>query len=71
MDFGEATLVGGTVIVNCANVKSGSKIFLSRKTALGTLGFLTFGSIVDSTSFVINSVNILDTSVVHWMVVNP
>lgn len=71
MDFGEATLSSGTVTINCSNVKSTSKILVSRKTNGGTLGFLSVGTIIDATSFIVNSLNILDSSIVHWMVVNP
>ena len=66
---GTATLVGGTVTVSTTAVQSTSVIMLTRKQGLGTLGEIGQGTIVAGTSFVINSLNILDISVVNWMIV--
>lgn len=70
--IGTTTLVGGTVTVNTAAVTTGSIIFLTCNTPGGTQGFLSApsASIVNATSFVINSSNVLDTSTVNWIIIN-
>lgn len=68
-DAGRATLVGGTVTVSTLAIQSDSLIFLQRKTPLGTMGFLSIGTIVSGASFVINSVNPLDVSMVDWFII--
>ncbi len=67
---GTATLSSGTVTVNTANVKTGDIIFVTVNTPSGTQGFLSAptGSIVDGTSFVINSTNAGDNSTVNWWI---
>lgn len=69
---GTATLVAGTVTVNTTAVTSSSKIFLTDATtgALTNIGTPTVGTIVNGTSFVINSSNILDTSNINWFIIN-
>jgi len=69
---GTATLSGGTVTVNTTAVTSSSKIFLTPQTtgALTNIGVPTVGTIVNGTSFVINSSNVLDTSNVNWFIIN-
>lgn len=69
---GTATLVGGTVTVSTAAVKTGDLIFTSRNTTGGTAGHLNapVASIVNSTSFVINSSSGTDTSTVNWWIVD-
>jgi len=69
--IGTATLIGGTKTVSTTAVKTGSRIFISRNTPVGTVGHLSapVASIVDSTSFVINSSSVLDTSTVNWWVI--
>jgi hypothetical protein len=60
----------GTVTVSTTAVKTASKIFLTRAVAGGTLGNLSVGTIVDSTSFTITSDNNADTSTVNWLIIN-
>ncbi len=70
--IGTATLVGGTVTVNTTAVATGSKIFVSRNTSSGTVGHLSTpdASIVNGTSFVINSSSGTDTSTINWWIIN-
>lgn len=71
---GKATLTSGTVTVSTTSVKTGSIIMLTDVTtgALTNVGSLTVGTIVDGTSFVINSTNVLDGSSCYWFFVsNP
>ncbi len=70
---GTATLSAGTVTVADARVKTGAKIFVSVDTPGGTQGFLSapVASIVDETSFVINSSSATETSTVNYLFVNP
>ena len=70
--IGTATLVGGTVTVNTTAVTTGSKIFVSRNTSSGTEGHLSTpdASIVNGTSFVINSSSGTDTSTINWWIIN-
>ena len=70
---GTATLVAGTVTVADARVKTGAKIIVSVNTPGGTQGFLSApaASIVDETSFVINSSSATETSTVNYWFVNP
>lgn len=63
---GSAVLIGGTVTVSSANVKSASIIFLTCLVAGGTQGFLSVGTITNGVSFVINSTNASDTSTISW-----
>lgn len=69
---GTATLVGGTVTVSTTAVATGSTIFLTCNTPGGTQGFLSAptASIVNATSFVINSSSGTDTSTVNWWIIN-
>lgn len=67
--MGVATLVAGTIVVNTTMAVTGVRIFLSRFTNGGTLGTLSY-TITTGTSFTINSSNILDTSVVNWLIVS-
>jgi hypothetical protein len=69
--MGLATLVGGTVTVSNTSVTASTRIFTSRQTAGGTLGHLSIGTVVASTSFVINSSSATDTSVVAWLLIEP
>jgi hypothetical protein len=70
--LGTATLVGGTVTVSTTAVATASKIFVSCDTPGGTQGFLSAptASIVNATSFVINSSSGADVSTVNWWIVN-
>lgn len=67
---GTATLSSGTVTVATDKVLTGYKIYLSVNTPSGTQGFLSAptGSIVNATSFVINSTNAGDNSTVNWWI---
>lgn len=69
---GTATLVGGTVTVNTGKVATGDKIMISCNTTGGTQGILSAptGSIVNGTSFVINSSSGTDTSTVNWIIID-
>lgn len=66
---GVATLVGGTVTVSTTSVKTGSTVLYARKTTGGTVGQLSV-TIVDATSFTINSSSGTETSTVSWFIVN-
>jgi hypothetical protein len=70
---GTATLTSGTVTVSTTLVKAGAKIFVSINTPSGTQGFLSAptSSIVDGTSFVINSTSTTENSTVNWQIINP
>lgn len=69
---GTATLVDGAVTVSTAAVRTGSKILLTRNTPGGTVGDLSapVASIVDGTSFDIDSDSATDTSTVNWFIFN-
>lgn len=69
---GTATLVAGTVTVNTTAVTTSSIIFISYNTLAGTPGSIEAptASIVNGTSFVINSSSVVDTSTVNWWIVN-
>ena len=68
--IGSSTLVAGTVTFSTTAVKSTSLIFLSVATVGGTPGTLSY-TIVDSTSFTINSSSGTDTSVINWQIWEP
>lgn len=71
--MGVATLVAGTVTVNTNVVTANSRIFLSVQ-SLGTVTVPTAVAVTArtaGTSFTITSANVLDTSVVAWMIVEP
>jgi parallel beta-helix repeat protein len=72
---GRATLIGGTITVGTAEVRTGDNIHLTNVSPLGTAtGTITLGAIVDQTSFVINSLRSTgvletnDTSVIYWRI---
>ena len=69
--MGTATLVAGTATVATTAVSTDSYIFLTRDTPGGTAGDLSApeASIVDGTSFVINSSSGSDTSTVRWLLI--
>lgn len=72
---GTATLSSGAVTVSTASVGAASLVFLS----IGTPGTLAnvgipyedHASRVNGTSFKIKSINILDNSIINWMIVEP
>jgi len=68
---GRATLVAGTVTVSttaAAAMTSTLTYTLTNCQAGGTLGILSVGTITPGTSFVINSSNNADTSIVCWWI---
>lgn len=65
---GNATLVGGTVTVNNTTVTANTIVMLTRKTAGGTLGNLTYTTSA-ATSFTINSDSGTDTSTVSYFLI--
>jgi hypothetical protein len=65
--MGVATLVAGTVTVANTSVGANSRIFLTRATAGGTLGQLSY-TVTAGVSFTINSAA-AETSTVNWMIV--
>ena len=65
-----AAMTAGSITISTTAVKTASLIFLSAATPGGTQGSLSVGTIVDSTSFVINSSNAADTSTVNWLIIN-
>ena len=67
---GSATLVAGTVTVSTDEIRTGDTVQLTRKSIGGTAGNITLGTITNATSFVINSDNAADTSVVFWEIVH-
>jgi hypothetical protein len=68
--LGVATLAGGTVTVANTSVTATSRVFLTRATAGGTLGQLSY-TLVAGTSLTINSSSGSETSTVNWMIVEP
>lgn len=69
--MGQSVLVAGTVTVSNTSVTANTRIFLSRQVAGGTLGHLSVGTVVASTSFVINSSSATDTSTISWLLIEP
>jgi len=69
---GTATLVNGTVVVNTVSARTGSFIFVSRESSIGTPGDLlaSKAGIVDGVSFQIFSGSPSDNSTVNWWIVN-
>lgn len=63
---GTATLVAGTKTIPTGAVTANTIVLLTRKTAGGTVGNLSYTVIVQ-TSITINSDSVLDTSTVVWM----
>jgi len=71
--MGVATLVGGTLVVSTTAVTANSRIFLTAQ-VLGTItvpAALAVSARTAATSFTILSSNVLDTSDVAWMIVEP
>lgn len=62
---GNATLVAGTVTVTNTTVTANTVIVLTRKTAGGTLGNLTY-TLSAGASFTISSTDVADTSVISY-----
>lgn len=68
--MGESVLVGGTVTVANTSVTATTKVFLQRRVAGGTLGYLTYTRAAGA-SFTITSSSGTDTSTVSWLLVEP
>jgi hypothetical protein len=66
---GQATLVGGTKLVNTTKVSASSIVMLTHATIGGTPGFLSY-TVVAGTSFTINSSSGTDTSVVNYWIID-
>jgi hypothetical protein len=69
--MGVATLVGGTKVVTTTKVTANSRIFLTSEAPAGTIGFLSVSARTAGTSFTILSSNVLDTSNVAWVILEP
>ncbi len=69
--MGVSTLVGGTVTVSTTAVTANSRIVFTHQNASGTIGVPSKGTVVAGTSFVINSSSALDTSDIHWVIIEP
>jgi hypothetical protein len=68
---GQATLVGGTIVVNTTSAKTGAIILVSYiGSSLINTGALSTTSIVNNTSFTINSTNVSDVNIVNWWIIN-
>jgi hypothetical protein len=71
--MGVVTLVAGTATVNTTKVTANSRIFLSVE-SLGTVTVPTavaVTAVTPATSFVITSANVVDTSVISWLIIEP
>lgn len=69
--MGSATLVGGTVTVNTTAVTANSRIFLTAQNNSGTVAAVSVSGRTAGTSFTITSLNVLDTSTIGWIIVEP
>jgi hypothetical protein len=70
--IGTATLLSGTVTVSTTAVTSSSLIFLTNQAPSlggGAVGALSIGAVIAGASFVINSSNVLDNSVIGWIII--
>jgi hypothetical protein len=65
---GSAVLVAGTVTVANTSVTASTLAFLSRATAGGALGHLSY-TVVAGTSITINSSSVTDTSTINYLLV--
>lgn len=67
-----AAMTAGSITISTTAVTASSIISLTANTPGGTAGILSAptASIIDGTSFVINSSSSLDTSTVNWWIVN-
>jgi hypothetical protein len=68
--IGQAALQGGIVTVTSTFARSTSRIFLTHAGAVGALGQLYVGTIVDGVSFEIRSSSATDASPVNYWIVN-
>ncbi len=68
--MGVATLSGGTITVSTTKVTANTRIFLTLQDC-SNCGYVWITNTVAGTSFDIQSSNVLDGSVVAWMLVEP
>jgi hypothetical protein len=68
--MGTGTLVAGTVTINTTKVTANSRIFITRSTAGGTLGELSY-TISAGVSFTVTSISALETSTFNWIIIEP
>lgn len=66
--LGTATLSSASTTVSAPACTTSSFVFITAKTIAGTQGILS--AVAGAGSFVINSTNAADRSVVQWMIVN-
>jgi hypothetical protein len=66
---GDAVLVAGTVTVSNTTVTANTRVFLTRKSTGGTIGFAITYTLIAATSFTITSDNALDTSTYSYLLV--
>lgn len=69
--MGSAAMVAGTVTVSTTKVTANSRIFLTIDSPSLNIGSTYVSARTAGTSFVINSTNVLDTSTVSWLIVEP
>ncbi len=70
--MGTATLVGGTIVVSTTKVTANSRVFLTvNGGTLTNVGAVYVSARTAGTSFTITSLNILDTSNVAWVILEP
>lgn len=69
--MGNAVLVAGTVVVNTTKVTANSRIFLTAQNNGGTVGAVSVSARTPGTSFTITSLNVLDTSTIGWIIMEP
>lgn len=67
--MGTATLVAAATTVTAPACTTSSFVFITAKTIAGTQGILS--AVAGTGSFVINSTQAGDRSLVQWMIVNP
>lgn len=66
-----AAMTAGTITISTTAIATGDRIILQHVTPGGTLGHLSYGTIVNATSFVITSSSNTDTSTVFWFILKP
>jgi hypothetical protein len=70
--MGVVTLVAGTATVSTTKVTANSRIFITTQGGtLTNIGAQYISARTAGTSFVITSMNILDTSTVGWKIIEP
>jgi len=67
---GTATLVDGTVTVNTTAVTSNSIFYITCKTPITSQGQYSVPTIVNGTSFTINSTSVAEDSILYWTFIN-